>query len=93
MIRRLTLSLNHLIDEEKIDKYKYAVQLDLFSDYDETKRQQDLEMKQLSKERRRQEALLDLRKKFGKNVVLRGLNYAEGATQKDRNKQIGGHKA
>ena len=93
LIRRLTLSLNHLIDEEKIDKYKYAVQLDLFSDYDETKRQQDLELKQLSKERRRQEALLDLRKKFGKNVVLRGLNYAEGATQKDRNKQIGGHKA
>lgn len=93
LIRRLTLSINHLIDEDKINKQKYAIQLDLFSDYEEIKHRQEEEEKELSKERRRQEALLQLRKKFGKNVVLRGLNYAEGATQKDRNQQIGGHKA
>ena len=92
LIRRLTLSLNHLIDEKKVNRQKYAFQLDLFDDYEEKKRQLDVESKKLVKERNRQEALLQLRKKFGKNVVLRGLNYAEGATQKERNQQIGGHK-
>ena len=93
LIRRLTLSINHLIDEAKINKQKYAVQFDLFSDYEDIKRQREQEEKELAKERRRQETMLYLRKKFGKNVVLRGLNYAEEATQKDRNQQIGGHKA
>lgn len=93
LIRRLTLSVNHLMDEKKIDGYRYAVQPDLFSDYDAIKRQHEEEEKELLKERRRQQAMLDLRKKFGKNVVLRGLNYADGATQRERNQQIGGHKA
>ena len=93
LIRRLNLSINHLIDESQINKQKYAVQFDLFSDYEEIKRQREQEEKELAKERRRQETMLYLRKKFGKNVVLRGLNYAEEATQKDRNQQIGGHKA
>lgn len=93
LIRRLTLSINHLIDENKINSHKYAKQLDLFSDIEDIKRKQAEEEKNMMQERRRQEALLHLRKKFGKNVVLRGLNYAEGATQKDRNQQIGGHKA
>lgn len=93
LIRRINISINHLIDENRINKQKYAVQLDLFSDYEETRRKFDSINKDLSKERQRQEALLNLRKKFGKNVVLRGLNYSEGATQKDRNNQIGGHKA
>lgn len=93
LIRRLTLSINHLTDESKVNKQKYAVQLDLFSDYDEIKRKQEEEERELTKERKRQETLLNLRKKFGKNIVLKGLNYADGATQKDRNQQIGGHKA
>lgn len=93
LIRRLTLAINHLIDENEIDRQKYAIQPDLFSDYEEIKRLQDRERKESVKERNRQEALLHLRKKFGKNVVLRGLNYAEGSTQKERNQQIGGHKA
>lgn len=93
LVRRLTLSINHLIDENRINNQKYAVQLDLFSDYEEVERQKKSEEKELLKERSRQEAMLRLRKKFGKNVLLRGLNYAEGATQKDRNQQIGGHKA
>ena len=93
LIRRLTLSINHLKEENRIDTHKYAVQPDLFSDFEEIKRKREEEEKQLSKERSRQEAMLKLRRKYGKNVLLRGLNYAEGATQKDRNQQIGGHKA
>lgn len=93
LVRRLTLSINHLIDESATAQLAKPRQLDLFTDYEELKRQKDKKAKELAAERRRQEALLCLRKKFGKNVVLKGLNYDEGATQKDRNRQIGGHKA
>ena len=93
LIRRLTLSINHLMDENRINKQKYAIQPNLFSDYDEIAKQKQIEEEDLVKERKRQEALLHLRRKFGKNVVLRGLNFSEGATQKERNRQIGGHKA
>ena len=44
------------------------------------------------RERKRQEAVLSLKKRFGKNAVLKGMNFEEGATTKERNKQIGGHK-
>ena len=47
----------------------------------------------LKKERKKQEALLSIRKKFGKNAILKGMNLEEGATTRDRNNQIGGHKA
>lgn len=93
LIRRLTLSINNLIDEEMAEKDNAPEQLDLFIDYDEVKRRREDEELRLAKERSRQEAVLNLRKKFGKNIILRGINFAEGATQKDRNRQIGGHKA
>lgn len=48
---------------------------------------------QLAKERRIQETLLTIKQKYGKNAILRGLNFEEGATAVERNKQIGGHKA
>lgn len=47
----------------------------------------------MERERRMQEAMLSIKKKFGKNAVLKGMNLEEGATAKDRNDQIGGHKA
>lgn len=93
LVRRLTLNVNHLIEEGKINKQKYAIQPDLFSEINELRKIREEEERNLMKEKHRQEILLHLRKKFGKNVVLRGLNFAEGATQKDRNRQIGGHKA
>ena len=46
-----------------------------------------------ARERRRQEAILAIKKKYGKNAILKGLNFEEGATQRERNKQVGGHKA
>ena len=47
----------------------------------------------LDREKRMQEAMLSIKKKFGKNAVLKGMNLQEGATARDRNEQIGGHKA
>ena len=69
------------------------VQLDLFTDYEAEAREEKEERNASAKERRLQEAALKIKKEFGKNARLRGLNYAEGATQKERNNQIGGHKA
>lgn len=68
-------------------------QLDLFTDYEAQEKQKQEEQARLDKERRLQEAQLKIKQRFGKNAILRGLNYSEGATAKDRNKQIGGHKA
>ena len=47
----------------------------------------------MEREKRMQEAMLSIKKKFGKNAVLKGMNLQEGATARDRNEQIGGHKA
>lgn len=93
LVRRLTLSINKLLPEGQAPLPQKAVQLDLFTDYEELERQQRAEEAELAKERRRQEAIIKLRKQFGKNTILKGLNYAEGATQRDRNQQIEGHKA
>ena len=55
--------------------------------------QQAAEYADLEREKRMQKAMIDIKKKFGKNAILKGMNLEEGATAKDRNEQIGGHKA
>lgn len=91
LVRRITLSANHLVRENDAKARPKPIQLDLFADYDEIERREKEESAKLERERRRQEAVLNIKKRFGKNAILKGLNYAEGATQKDRNRQIGGH--
>ena len=76
-----------------VAQHEEPQQLDLFTDYEALKKQKQEEQARLDKERRLQEAQLKIKQRFGKNAILRGLNYSEGATAKDRNKQIGGHKA
>ncbi len=93
LIRRITIAINRLINEKDKKKERKSVQLDLFSDPAEQERQRKEREESLAAERRRQETILRLRKKFGKNVVLKGLNFADGATQMERNGRIGGHKA
>ena len=61
------------------------------TDFEESERQRKADLEKAEKERRRQEAILSIKKKFGKNAILKGINYADGATQKERNQQIGGH--
>ena len=95
LIRRLNITVNHVIseDEARRQRQNSPVQLDLFTDYEAEAREQKKDRNAAAKERRLQEAALKIKKEFGKNALLRGLNYAEGATQKERNNQIGGHKA
>ena len=93
LIRRLNLTTNHVVSEASVSAQNSTPQqLDLFTDYEALEKQQE-EQAKLDKERRMQEAQLRIKKRFGKNAILRGLNFEEGATAKERNKQIGGHKA
>ena len=78
LVRRMYVVANHVQDEE----LREGVQLDLFTPQEDAGR-----------ERSRQEAILEIRRKFGRNAILKGMNFEEGATAKERNKQIGGHKA
>ena len=91
LIRRLNLSLNHLVGEDCKRRQERVYQPDLFLDYEEEKKKLDEEKKKLEKERKRQEAVLKIRKIFGKNAILKGFNFSDGATQRNRNQQIGGH--
>ena len=94
LIRRLNLCVNHVVPESTLaTQLEQPQQLDLFTDYGALEKQRQEEQARLDKERRLQEAQLKIKHRFGKNAILRGLNYEEGATAKDRNKQIGGHKA
>ena len=94
LIRRLNVTANHVIAEsaapKKNDGYE---QLDLFTDYAALQAEKEQEQRELEREKKMQKAMLTIKKKFGKNAILKGMNLEEGATAKDRNAQIGGHKA
>ena len=94
LVRRVTLTVARVIREEEARREVTAgEQLDMFSDPEEIEREQKAEEAALKRERARQETIIELRRRYGKNAVLKGMNYEEGATTKDRNHQIGGHKA
>lgn len=92
LIRRVNLTVAHLMDEHA-EKKKLPVQLDFFTDYEELRRREQQKKKSLEKERKMQKTVLALKKRFGKNAILKGVSFREGATARERNKQIGGHKA
>ena len=93
LIRRLTLSVNHVEDEKTAKEKPQFYQMELFADNGIGKDTQEREEALRDKERRMQEAMLDIKKKFGKNAIMKGMNLQEGATARDRNSRIGGHKA
>ena len=93
LIRYLNLTTNHVIDERRAAEQQVPQQLDLFTDYEALEQQRQADADARDKERRLQEARLHIKERFGKNAILKGLDFEEGATTRDRNKQIGGHKA
>ena len=93
LVRRLNITAANVVSEEMVKNKKVPEQLDIFTDYEALNRQREEERKALEKERRMQEAQLKIKQRYGKNAILRGLNFDEGATAIERNKQIGGHKA
>ena len=93
LIRRINIVANKLVDEHSVKNANKYEQLDLFTDYEILKKQREKENAKSEREKRMQNTILDIKKKFGKNAILKGMNLQEGATAKDRNNQIGGHKA
>ena len=92
-VRRISLTANKVVSEKDVTVGQSFEQLDLFTDYAAL----EVKKKEVQEERNReksvQKAVLDIKKKYGKNAVLKGMNLIEGATAVARNRQIGGHKA
>lgn len=93
LVRRINLAANHVLDESSVKQDSVIEQLDLFTSYEDLQERQKAEEKELERERRQQQAMLKIREKYGKNAILKGMNLQEGATARERNEQIGGHKA
>lgn len=94
LVRRMYVVANHVLPEADAPKKNNGVvQLDLFTDYAAQEEKQKAEDAALERERKIQKAALAIKKKYGKNAILKAMNLEEGATAKDRNAQIGGHKA
>lgn len=91
LVRRINISVNNVIPREKISKVKIIKQFDLFSDSDDLEKEQQNNIKNEINENKIQNAVLNIKKKYGKNAILKGMNLLEGATARDRNTQIGGH--
>lgn len=93
LVRRLNIAANNVVSAETVKENETFEQLDLFTDYDAVQTKRAEEEAELAREKKIQEAMLEIKNKFGKNAVLKGTNLLEGAMAIDRNKQIGGHKA
>ncbi len=97
LIRRLNIGAIHVMSEAQAKEQEKESagfeQMSLFVDYSKRDEEQKERKKKLEKEKALQEATLQIQKKFGKNAILKGLSFEEGATGRDRNNQIGGHKA
>lgn len=93
LIRRINIAANNVINEKDVVKKDDYEQLDLFTDYEEQAKKKETEEKQLQREKQMQKAMLEIKKKYGKNAILKGTNLTEGATAIERNEMIGGHKA
>lgn len=93
LVRRINVTASHVTEEHAAARPPAFEQLDLFTDYEALEKKQQEEDAKLAREKQLQQAMLDIKKKYGKNAILKGMNLEEGAMSKERNQQIGGHKA
>ena len=91
LIRKLNLSVNKLISEDKIQNKKVVEQIDLFTNYEEQEKKKAQQKINDKNEKEIQKVMLQIKNKYGKNAILKGMNIIEGATAIERNHQIGGH--
>lgn len=91
LVRRLTVVVGSLVARDSVKQAK-EVQLDLFADHEAEERRQKERKAKAERENRMQKAALTIQKRFGKNAILRGTDFEDGATLRDRNSQVGGHK-
>lgn len=87
-IRKITIAAEHIVSEEILDNSE-PEQLDLFTDYD----RQEREERTLTRELELQRAVVKVKRKYGKNALLKGMNFEDGGKTIERNGQVGGHRA
>ena len=94
LVRRINITAARVLEESRaVEADKTDEQLSMFKDYEAEAREKQEEEAALARERRMQKTVIDIKKKYGKNAIMKGMNLEEGATAKERNRQIGGHKA
>jgi len=92
-VRRVNITAASVLEESAAARLVTPVQLDIFTDPVAEEEKMAAEKAKRARERKAQDALIDIKRKFGKNAVVKGMDLEEGATTIDRNAQIGGHKA
>ena len=90
-VRRMSITANHVIPEGEVQEE--VMQYSLFDDVEVQEQKRKQEQESLKKEHQLQEAILSIKDRCGKNAILKGMNFREGATTIERNEQVGGHKA
>ena len=93
LIRRLSITANHTVPERSVSTPILYEQMNLFTDYAALEKRRKKKQAELERDNKLQQAILTIKKKYGRNAILRGMSLEEGATARERNKQIGGHKA
>ena len=88
LTRRINITANKVIYQKDIKKEKKYEQIDLFTNYEELNKKKEQE----KKEKSLQNVMLNIKKKYGKNAIIKGMNLVEGGTTIERNGQVGGHK-
>jgi DNA polymerase V len=94
LVRRINITAARVLPEGQVDKGgNIPEQLDMFTDYEALEEERKEQKKQFDREKKMQKTVIGIKKKYGKNAIVKGMNLEEGATAKERNRQIGGHKA
>lgn len=93
LIRRLSITANHTVPERSVSTPILYEQINLFTDYAALEKRRKKKQAELERDKKLQQAILTIKKKYGRNAILRGMSLEDGATARERNKQIGGHKA
>ena len=88
LVRRINVTANKVVTESEAKKQNSFEQIDLFTNYNELEKKRAKE----EVERNLQKALINIKSRYGKNAILKGMNFVEGGTTIERNGQIGGHK-
>ena len=92
LTRRITISVNDVVNENTIKQEKKFEQMDLFTNYEQKDKQEQEAKRRENREKNLQKAMINIKHRYGKNAIIKGMNLQEGGTTIERNGQIGGHK-
>ena len=93
LIRRINITANNVVNDLLVKEDDTFEQYDLFTDYKLKEEMKKKQKEDEEKEHSLQNTILNIKNRFGKNAVLKGMNFEEGGTTIERNNQIGGHKS